>query len=328
MLPGRHREKQNRRGFRLISPIWLAWVLGVMASGNAFAIPDVTNKIPVTPRDFYNDGTQKLHEGKLREAETSLQAAVASQNEKVQTAALYNLGEVRFRQGVQELTNTPGGNSSVARSEHAQQSGAGAIHAADDALAGDDLRAIVAAYQRGRGAQKELKGATEAVQRAMESFRNVLLKWQRASGDFKSTVELHPSDTNAQFNADLVDRNIARLVDMLQMMMQNQGAMGKQRSELREKMGQLKKRLPKDMGDQLKGGEGDSDEEDEEDKPKGPKPGDKEGPSRTGSEQQQLTQEEAERWLDMLRLDTNRKLSMDPSGTEELKPRNRKGRDW
>ena len=40
-------------------------------------------------------------------------------------------------------------------------------------------------------------------------------KWERSSGDFKSTVELKGTDADAQQNADTVDRYIARLVDSI-----------------------------------------------------------------------------------------------------------------
>src|SRR5580698_9176511 len=148
-----HRKKVKRSFACVTCAVFLA-AFGVASH----AAVEPTNP-PVTPREFYNDGTRKLREGKWHEAETSLQVAVASQNDKVQTAALYNLGEVRFRQGQQELSNAPPGNDLSAKSQHAEQTGAAAIHAADDALAGDDLQALIAAYQHGRGAQKELKGA-------------------------------------------------------------------------------------------------------------------------------------------------------------------------
>lgn len=326
MLRRHYHRKKVKLLFAPLAVFLVVFAFGIAAKDAI--TPDAPEKTPDTPREFYNDGTRKLREGKLRDAETLLQTAVASQNEKIQTAALYNLGEVRFRQGAEELAHAPGGAATGARAQSAQHSGDDAMHAADDALAGDDVRALVAAYQQGRGAQKELKAATKAVQQAMESYRNVLLKWQRSSGDFKSTVELHSSDTDAQSNADFVDRAIARLVDLQQMMMQSMGKMGKQRSDLRDKMNKIKKRLPKDAGNQMKGGQGDDDDDDEdEQKPKGPEPGTKEGPSRDGTEQQ-LTFEEAERLLGMLKLDTDRKLSLGIGDTEALKPQNRKGRDW
>src|SRR5690242_2967603 len=64
-----------------------------------------------TPRQLYNEGTARLQQGKLREAESFLQSAAASANETVQTAALYNLGHVRFRDGMQEYTNAPEGKA-------------------------------------------------------------------------------------------------------------------------------------------------------------------------------------------------------------------------
>ena len=83
--------------------------------------------------------------------------------------------------------------------------------------------------------------------------------------------------------------------------------------------------MPGDPGGDIKGA-GDDDDEDEDGKPKGPQPGEKEGPSRDGS-MQQLTLEEAERWLGMLKLDSERKLPL--GGDEQTqKPKQRKGRDW
>src|SRR5438477_9558039 len=71
---------------------------GALASTNApVASP------PVTPRQFFNAGTQKLGEGKLSEAESFLESTLASQKPTLQPPALYNLGHVRFRQGTEAL---------------------------------------------------------------------------------------------------------------------------------------------------------------------------------------------------------------------------------
>src|SRR6266567_5627903 len=51
---------------------------------------------PATPRELFNAGTQQLRGGKLREAEASLETALASQKPALQPVALYNLGHVRF----------------------------------------------------------------------------------------------------------------------------------------------------------------------------------------------------------------------------------------
>src|SRR5260221_534282 len=62
----------HRRGY--------AVVLSLLIGAGAFAA--VAEPEPLTsPEQFYNQGRQKLLEGKLREAEALLQAAVASQNE-------------------------------------------------------------------------------------------------------------------------------------------------------------------------------------------------------------------------------------------------------
>src|SRR3954451_16866539 len=58
---------------------------------------------PSTPREFFNAGTRRLREGKLREAEAFLESALNSQIQNLQPSALYNLGEVRFNQGIEEL---------------------------------------------------------------------------------------------------------------------------------------------------------------------------------------------------------------------------------
>jgi hypothetical protein len=205
--------------------------------------------------------------------------------------------------------------------------GGAAIHAADSALATDDFDAIVAAYRQGRGASKGLKAAAEAVKRAMESHGAVLSKWQRASGDFKSAHELNPKETDAQFNAGVVDRHIAKLVDLQQMMMQSAAGLGKQRQELRQKIRELKKKMPQQPGQQSPGGEDEDDDGDEDKPPKEPKAGVEEGPSKDGTAQQLLTPEEAAHWLEMLKLDTNRKLPLGLGDTGAT-PKDRKHRDW
>ena len=68
--------------------IALSLALSLSAAGssseartNAAAVQE---KPPVTSKDFFNAGTRRLREGKLREAEASLQAALAKQDERVQ----------------------------------------------------------------------------------------------------------------------------------------------------------------------------------------------------------------------------------------------------
>jgi hypothetical protein len=312
-----------RSGLR-VAVFVAAAAVSLYAALNAPGAADEPDHEP-SARELYNDGTRKLTEGKLGEAESYLQSAVASQDERVQPAALYNLGLTRFQQGARELTNAPEPGALDAQSTHAGQTGATAIHAVDDALASEDLQAMVDAYLRGRGARRELKSAIAAVQRAMDTYGVVLAKWRRASGDFHGTVELRPPDTDAQTNADVTDRCIAKLVDRLTLMMRSKTAMEQQREELRKKMAMLKGKIPDQSGPPMLGDDGDDDDEGKN-PPKQPKAGDQEGPVKNGQEMQ-LTLEEARRLLDLLQLDTGRKLYLG-DGDQNPKPRDPKTRDW
>src|SRR2546430_7852029 len=94
-------KRQFRAVLRILSAI-LPFYLGPVAAPGATPVP-AEPAPPSSPRDFFNAGTQKLRDGKLREAEAFLETALTSQNERFQPPSLYNLGHVRFGQGVQEL---------------------------------------------------------------------------------------------------------------------------------------------------------------------------------------------------------------------------------
>lgn len=274
-----------------------------------------------SPREYYNQGTQKLREGKLREAEGNLQTAVANGSERIQPLALYNLGHVRFRQGVEALKEADRNPASQARSALASDAGRRAIHQANAALAGDNLDALLRAYRNGKGAQKQLKEAMQALRRALDTYSGVLSRWQRASGDFKSAYELRPKDKNAEFNAQIVDRHIAELIDRQKPFQMAFAGASEMQQELRQLLQELKKRLPPGSIKDKNG----EDDDDDEDMPKEPKAGQLEAKQRDGRETG-LTPEEVARWLEALRLDANRKLPMGVDQTSELKER--KGRDW
>ena len=275
---------------------------------------------PASPREFFNAGTKNLSAGKLREAEAFLESTLASQNQKLQPAALYNLGHVRFGQGIEELKKGPPAGQTSARGKAAVEQADTAIHAADQALAQTDVQTLVAAYMRGRGTRKELKAAMAAVARALDTQRNALHKWQRASGDFRSTTELNSADADARQNAEVVDRSIARLVDMIQQMQQLANALGEKKSELGDKMKQMKGKMP---DGQLPGGSGD--DEEDEDSPSGIPPGQKEGPGKEG-EQMALTPEQAGWLLEGFKLDAEHRLPMGQG--PEAQPRERNRPDW
>lgn len=276
-----------------------------------------------SPRELFNDGAQKLKDGKLRDAEVSLQASLTSQRSDLQPPALYNLGHVRFQQGAQVLKESAESGAVQARGRGASEAGDNAMKSMDTALGGNELEAIVSAYLQGRGARRELKGANEAVKKAMEAYGAVLNRWRRASGDFKSAEELQPKHADAKFNAEVVDRNIAKLVDQANQMQQQQQQMAGQREELKKKMQQLKGKMP---GQQPPPGSGEDEDDDEED---GKKPDDKmaekQAPSRDGKEQQ-ITPEDAMRLLETMRLDGNRKLPI--SDGKPGDPKSKTGKTW
>ncbi|HTL55840.1 MAG TPA: hypothetical protein VL361_09180 [Candidatus Limnocylindrales bacterium] len=297
--------------FLLLGPVFAA-------SAATVPSPDPQTPTPSTPRDFYNAGTEKLQQGKLREAEAFLESVLASQHESLQPPALYNLGHVRFRQGIEELKKGPAAGPTAARGHAAAQAAEDAIKAASDALAGDDVQTMVEAYLRGRGARKELKTAIQAVKQAMEIHGTALGKWQRSSSDFRSTSELNPADTEARQNADGVDRRIAKLIDALRQLQQAAGAMGQKGQELGEKLKQLRGRIP--APNMPPGAAGDDDED--EDLPKGPEPGQKEASSKDGQEMN-LSPEQAGWLLDAFKLDTERRLPMGTKDTADPKARSR-----
>ena len=273
---------------------------------------------PDTPREFYNAGTRQLGAGKLREAEAFLQSTLDSQNQRLQSPALYNLGIVRFGQGAEQLKKGPAAKPTLERGHSAAQQADAALRQANEALGGNDLDRMVAAYMRGRGARKELKAATEAVRRALQAHGAVLTRWERASGDFKSAAELNSADADARHNSEVLDRCIAKLVDSLREMQQCLNGMCDKGKQLGEAMKQLKGRIP--APNMPPGAAGD--DEEEEDQPFGPKPGQEEGPSKDGKEMT-LSPEQAGWLLDAYKLDSERRLPMGQGPQAEPKDRSR-----
>jgi Ca-activated chloride channel homolog len=290
--------------------------LSPVARGATNALADTNNVVaaapdppPETAREFYNVGTRKLAEGKLADAESLFQSALATQDERVRPAALYNLGEVRFAQGVEALNKESSGKSATGRARSALARGTEAIQLGQSALAEKELRQMVSAYLSGRGARKELRGAMKAVLRAMEAHATALLKWRRALGDFRSAAELNPADTNAVQNAKTVERAIAELVDSLREMQQMGQMMKNQSQMLGEVLKQLKGQIP--MEDMPPGAPG---EDGEEVLPESLR-GQEEAKGEEGQEMEvPLSPEEAGRLLDGYRLDGGRRLPMSGRG--------------
>jgi len=273
---------------------------------------------PASPREWFNAGARKLGDGKLKEAEAMLETALGAQSEALQPAALYDLGHVRFAQGVEELKKGPAAKPAKDRGTTAGAHGTDAIKAADAALASNQVDQMVAAYRRGRGTRKELKDAQAAVKRALQTYGTALGKWERASGDFHGAVELDPKDSDARQNAELVDQYLAKLIDSVRDMQDMANALGDKKQDLGQKLKDLKGKIPAD--DAPPGGAGDDDED--EDQPKGPEPGQEEGPGKEGKEIP-MTAEQAGWLLDGFKLDGERRLPMGQGEPSDPKNRNR-----
>jgi tetratricopeptide (TPR) repeat protein len=307
------------RAFRVAGPLL------VFSLFDSHPAPAATNpppaqveRTPETPRECFNAGTRMLHAGKLREAEAYLLTTLVKQDERYQPAALYNLGQTRFGQGVEELKKAPDAQKTTERTRKAAWAGEAAVQAADAALAGKEAERMVEAYRQGRGARKELNAALKAVREAMQAYASVLLKWQRAAADFKGAAELNPADTNATHNADVVNRHIARLIDQIRAMQQAAAAAAQAKQQLGEKLKQLRGQIPDSEAPPGAAGE----DEEEEEMPDGPQPGMLEGPSKSG-EEMKLSPEEAGQMLDGFRLDGDRRLPMGQDQQGQPKDRNR-----
>jgi hypothetical protein len=278
----------------------------------------------ISPREAYNQGTQALGKGYLRESENWLLRAASSQRESLQPPALYNLGHVRFQQGNELLKGETPRQPLLDRSESASEEGGDAIANADRALKGDNLMAILEAYMNGRVSRKQLRLANEDLQRALDLYGAVLVRWRRSVGDFRSSDELAASG-DARENAKTVERHIEELLKHKKQLEQQKQSLSGMRSELKKKLAELKKKIPDGM---IQPGQGEEDEEDDEedgkDKPK-PDSGfqDRGGPE---GDQRGITPEIAQQILEALGLTGDRKLPL--GGEEENRPRDRKGKDW
>ena len=282
-----------------------------------------TNAVaPVTARDFYNAGTRFLATNKFADAEKMFESALAAQDERLQPAALYNLGHVRFDLGADLLKKGPDAQKVAAQGSAVLAAGAEAIGAAQSALDQNDLSKMIAAYLAGRGVRHDLRDAEKAVQTAMETYGSTLRHWRRAADDFKSAAELNPADTNAARNAEIVEQGIAKLVDNLHKMQQMAAALASQHQQMNDVLSRLKGRIPKE--NMPPGAPGDDDDEDMQ---SGLLAGQKENPSREGDQTQpQLSPDEAGQILDGLSLDGTRRLEM--SDQQGAPPKDKKGRDW
>ena len=297
----------------------LVWVLGMLAVRAETPSPLPTGD---SPRDWYNAGTDQLQAGKLPEAEELLQTSVASQTAALQPLALYNLGCVRVAQGTELLKKSkdPTGRSDLGHVETLTSLANDASREIDAAIASENEEKMVSAYLRGGGIRREINAATKAVRQALEAKKDILAKWQRAAGDFRSAAELHAADADATYNAEATERAIAALIDKLNQLQQAGMKMNGAGKQLGQKLKQLKGMMP--MPNMPPGAPGDDDED--EDMP-GPKPGEQEGASKAGDEMK-ISPEQAEQMLAGFKLNGEHRLPLGDEGT--ARPNDHGGRDW
>ncbi|HEX4349124.1 MAG TPA: hypothetical protein VH251_01990 [Verrucomicrobiae bacterium] len=304
-------------------------VVAIMAACLRALAVDDTNAIvpsatPATARDFYNAGTKLLAAKKFADAEKMFQSALAEQDERVQPAALYNVGHARFSGGLERLKQGPDAQKASAQGNSALAEGDHAIHQAESALAANNLNDLITAYLEGRGARHDLREAEKAVSAALETYGKTLEQWLRASDDFKGAAELNPGDTNAAYNAEIVDQGIAKLVDSIHKMQEMMGAMGQKKQDLGKLLAKMKGQIP--AANAPPGPAGDDDDEDQGVTPDS-LAGKKEGASRQGDQMQlPLSPDQASQILNGLSLDGTRRLDM--SDKEGKPAKNRNGRIW
>jgi len=275
----------------------------------------------LTPREAYNQGTDALNKGYLREAESWFLRSTAAQNLQLQPPALYNLGHVRYRQGQELLKGESARQPLIDRADTAQEDGTDANQRATRALKKDQLNDILEAYMMGRSVRKQLRVAHEDVQRALDLYGAVLVRWRRSVGDFRSSDELNKSE-DALFNARSVERQIEELLKHVKQLQEEKMQLGQTRAELKEKMAELKKKIPDGM---LQQGQGEEEEDEEEENQPKPDSGWQDRAGQQG-EQRGITPEIAQQILEALGLKGDRKLI--PGGDEQSQPRSRKGKDW
>jgi tetratricopeptide (TPR) repeat protein len=291
-------------------PAHLALALAAVGLAAAVPVSGPESEPPSTPREFFNAGTQQLRAGKLREAEASLEAALAGQITTFQPSALFNLGHVRYDQGKEQLKKGPPAKPTAARGRAATQSAGQAIRGADKALADNDVLEMVASYMQGRGARRDIKTAAKAVRQALDTYGTTLKRWQRSDDDFKSALELNRADDEARQNAEAVEGSIAKLVDSIRELEQTSQGLSEMLRDLAEKLKQLQGRIPE--MNMPPGAAGDEEEDDEN--PEGPKPNQQEGVTLEG-EEIQLSPEQAAWLLQGFQLDGERRLPMNQQST-------------
>jgi tetratricopeptide (TPR) repeat protein len=292
------------------------------------------------PREAYNQGVAKMQGNELRDAESALLDAAKSNTDAVQPVALYNLGHVRFLQGKETLKGERGRDYLLNSAEAAASVAHEAIRHAEAVADNDEVQALIGAYMLARNARKQLRQVRDETTRELDLLGSAFARWRRAVGDFRGAHELDAANTDAAFNADVVERHIEELLKFKKKMEEQGQQTAEMREKLRELMKKMRGKIPKEMQRESDDEEGDEDE-DEEQEPQ--KPGDK-----PPKQQTQRIGGDREIDPDMLRVlkekvqnrtmsvgqegerpgDRGEQRGFRPDGQRPGEPRGRKGKDW
>lgn len=290
----------------------------ILCFGITGLAPAVAAPTKASARQHYNTGTAEMKAGKLREAETAFSQAVKTNEEQVQPPALYNLGHVRFQQGKETLKGQGSNQQLLDDAKAATVMAEEALRQGGKALEQDEIQKLIQAYEQGRMARKELRNSDQELDRTLKLYASVIERWRRSIGDFESSSELVSGNPDALFNAEVVERHLKELLKIKKKLEMEAECVGGKRKELKELMGKLKGKIPKEMQRQSDDEEEDEDEEDG----KGPTPGQPQE-QRLGTERE-ITPEMADWLKESMK---QRKMSVDEPG-EPKQRKNRKGRDW
>ena len=278
-------------------------------------------------REFYNEGVSRLGKGELRDAEMSLRRAAGAEVESVQPLALYNLGHVRFRQGEETMKGEGNRQQLLDSSAAATAVAEEAIRNSTRALESDELQEIIAAYMDARAARKELRFSRDETSRTLGLIGSALERWRRSVGDFHSALELDAANSDANVNAEFVERKIEELLKFKKQVEQQSEQVAEEREKIKEAMKKMRGKIPKEMQRESDEEENDDDEEKGEE----PKPGEKQQ-QRIGSDRE--VSPDMARWLKETMKRRTMSLGTKQEGEgfkpteEQRKPQQKKGRDW
>jgi tetratricopeptide (TPR) repeat protein len=242
----------------------------------------------------FNAGVSHMAKKDLREAEVALRAAVASNHVSVQPLALYNLGHVRFLQGKETLKGEGNRQQLLDSSAAATALAEEVLRRGSPIAERNDIQELIGAYMEARAARKQLRIVRDENTRELDLIGSALQRWRRAVGDFRSAVELNPSNTDAAFNADVVERHIDALLNFKKKLEQEQEEVGQQREKLTQMMKKMRGKIPKEM---QRGSDEEEDDEEQEEEPD-----ERDPKTETPKQQQQRIGGEREIDPDMLRV--------------------------